>query len=321
MPGMHGSVAANQAISECDLIISIGARYDDRVTGKVSRFAPYAIKAHVDIDPAAISKSVPVDIPVIGHVKPVLKELTKLVAHVDRKEWLAQCRKWSSEFPFAYDEESFELLPQFVIEKIDEVTKGDAIIVTDVGQHQMWSAHFYNYTKPRTFITSGGLGTMGFGLPAAIGVQSAFRNRKVVTISGDGSIQMNFQELVVAVEHDLPITVVILNNGYLGMVRQWQEMFYKKEYSAVRLGQDARAKVERMKKKPPAYLPDFVKLAEAHGAVGMRVTKKSEVTATLKKAIAMPRPVVVECIVKPDENVYPMVPVGAALNEMLLRMI
>jgi acetolactate synthase-1/2/3 large subunit len=321
MPGMHGSVAANQAISECDLIISIGARYDDRVTGKVSRFAPYATKAHVDIDPSAISKSVPIDIPVIGHVKPVLKELTHLVETVDRKEWLAQCKKWTSEFPFSYDKESTDLLPQFVIDKIGEVTKGDAIIVTDVGQHQMWAAHFYDYTKPRTFITSGGLGTMGFGLPAAIGVQSAFRDRKVVTITGDGSIQMNFQELVVAVEHDLPIIVVILNNGYLGMVRQWQEMFYKKEYAAVRLGQDMRGKVERIKSKPPVYLPDFVKLAEAHGAVGMRVTKKSEVTSALKKAIAMHRPVVVECIVKPDENVYPMVPVGAALNEMLLRMI
>ncbi len=321
MPGMHGSVAANQAISECDLIISIGARYDDRVTGKVSRFAPHALKAHVDIDPSAISKSVPVDIPVIGHVKPVLKELTRLVDSVNRKEWLTQCQKWSSEFPFAYDETTTELLPQFVIDKIDEVTKGDAIIVTDVGQHQMWAAHFYHYTKPRTFITSGGLGTMGFGLPAAIGVQSAFRNRKVVTISGDGSIQMNFQELVVAVEHDLPITVVILNNGYLGMVRQWQEMFYKKEYSAVRLGQDLRNKSEKIKPKPPAYLPDFVKLAEAHGAVGMRVTKQHEVTTALKKALALQRPVVVECIVKPDENVYPMVPAGAALNEMLLRMI
>lgn len=321
MPGMHGSVAANSAISECDLIISVGARYDDRVTGKISHFAPHAVKAHIDIDPSAISKSVAIDIPVIGHVKPVLKELIRLVTPVNRKEWLARCRSWCTESPFSYDNTTTELLPQFVIEKIDEVTKGDAIIVTDVGQHQMWASHFYRYTKPRTFISSGGLGTMGFGLPAAIGVQAAFRDRKVVTISGDGSIQMNFQELVVAVEHDLPITVVILNNGYLGMVRQWQEMFYKKEYSGVRLGQDQRTQVERIKSKPPAYLPDFVKLAEAHGAVGMRVTRKDEVTVTLKKAIAMPRPVVVECIVKPDENVYPMVPVGHALNEMLLRMI
>ena len=321
MPGMHGSFAANQAISECDLIISVGARYDDRVTGKVSSFAPNALKAHIDIDPSSISKSVVADIPVLGHVKPTLKALSALVEPLERKQWLAQCRKWCTETPFSYDKNSTELLPQFVIEKINDVTKGDAIIVTDVGQHQMWAAHFYNYTKPRTLITSGGLGTMGFGLPAAIGVQSAFRNRKVVTISGDGSIQMNFQELVVAVEHDLPITVVILNNGYLGMVRQWQEIFYKKEYYGVRLGQDLRAKNERIKPRPPVYLPDFVKLAEAHGAVGMRVTRKDEVVSALKKAFAMPRPVVVECIVKPGENVYPMVPAGAALNEMLLRMI
>ncbi len=317
MPGMHGSVAANSAISECDLIISVGARFDDRVTGKISEFAPHAIKAHIDIDPSAISKSVVVDLPVIGHVKPVLRELIKLIEPADRREWLARCRKWCTESPFAYDAKETQLLPQFVIEKISEVTRGDAIIVTDVGQHQMWAAHFYQYTKPRTFISSGGLGTMGFGLPAAIGAQAACRNRNVVTIAGDGSIQMNFQELVVAVEHDLPITVVILNNGYLGMVRQWQEMFYRKEYSAVRLAQNDRARNEKIAERPPAYLPDFVKLAEAHGAVGMRVTRKNEVTSALRKSFAIRRPVVVECIVKPDENVYPMVPPGASLTEML----
>jgi len=317
MPGMHGSVAANSAISQCDLILSVGARFDDRVTGKVSEFAPHAVKAHIDIDPSAISKSVVVDVPVIGHVKPVLRELLKLIEPVDRREWLAQCRKWCTESPFAYDEKETQLLPQFVIEKISEVTRGDATIVTDVGQHQMWAAHFYKYTRPRTFISSGGLGTMGFGLPAAIGAQAACRDRNVVTIAGDGSIQMNFQELVVAVEHDLPITVVILNNGYLGMVRQWQEMFYQKEYSAVRLAQNGRAGNERIGNRPPAYLPDFVKLAEAHGAVGMRVTRKNEVTSALKKAFAIRRPVVLECIVKPDENVYPMVPPGASLTEML----
>jgi acetolactate synthase-1/2/3 large subunit len=317
MPGMHGSVAANSAISECDLLIAIGARFDDRVTGKVSQFAPNAIKAHIDIDASAISKSVVVDIPIVGHVKPVLKALTALVGPVDRRDWLKKCRTWCRESPFSYDRNESQILPQYVIEQICEVAGNDAIITTDVGQHQMWAAHFFKYTKPRTFISSGGLGTMGFGMPAAIGAQAGCRNRKVITITGDGSIQMNFQELVVAVEHDLPITVVILNNGYLGMVRQWQEMFYRKEYSAVRLGTDKRARNENIRLKPPAYLPDFVKMAEAHGALGMRVTEKKDVTATLRKAIATNRPVVVECIVKSEENVYPMVPPGASLTEMI----
>jgi acetolactate synthase I/II/III large subunit len=202
-----------------------------------------------------------------------------------------------------------------------EATKGNAIITTDVGQHQMWAAHFYRYTKPRTFISSGGLGTMGFGLPAAIGAQAGCRDRTVVALVGDGSIQMNFQELVVAVEHELPINVVILNNGYLGMVRQWQEMFYGKEYSATRLGQTARARNERIREgQRTAYLPDFVKMAEAHGAVGLRVTQKKEVAAALRKAIQIRRPVVIECIVKSDENVYPMVPPGASLTEMVQGM-
>jgi acetolactate synthase-1/2/3 large subunit len=258
-----------------------------------------------------------VDIPIVGHVKPVLKALTALVGPVDRRDWLKKSRTWCRESPFSYDRNESQILPQYVIEQICEVAGNDAIITTDVGQHQMWAAHFFKYTKPRTFISSGGLGTMGFGMPAAIGAQAGCRNRKVITITGDGSIQMNFQELVVAVEHDLPITVVILNNGYLGMVRQWQEMFYRKEYSAVRLGTDKRARNENIRLKPPAYLPDFVKMAEAHGALGMRVTEKKDVTATLRKAIATNRPVVVECIVKSEENVYPMVPPGASLTEMI----
>ena len=321
MVGMHGGVPGNRAISACDLLISVGARFDDRVTGKVSEFAPHAIKAHIDIDPSAISKSVVADIPVVGHVRPVLKDLIALVQETDRGEWLATVKAWKDESPFAYDRGRQELLPQYVIERIYEVTKGDAIITTEVGQHQMWSAHFYKYTKPRTFISSGGLGTMGFGLPAAIGAQAGCRDRTVVAIAGDGSVQMNFQELVVAVEHKLPIRVVILNNGYLGMVRQWQEMFYKKEYSAVRLGQTMRAANERM---APAtedkYLPDFVKLAEAHGALGLRVRTREEVVPALEKALAAPGPAVVECVVAPDENVYPMVPPGASLNEMVQSM-
>jgi acetolactate synthase-1/2/3 large subunit len=317
LPGMHGSVAANRAISECDLLISVGARFDDRVTGKVSQFAPNAVKAHIDIDASAISKSVPVEIPIVGHAKPVLKALIPLVEKRDRRTWLGQCQTWIREFPFTFNRNERAIPPQYVIEQVYEVTRGKAIITTDVGQHQMWAAHFYKYAEPRTFISSGGLGTMGFGMPAAIGAQAGRRDRKVVAISGDGSIQMNFQELVVAVEHDLPIVVVILNNGYLGMVRQWQEMFYKKEYSAVRLAADRRAPNERIRHKPPAYLPDFVKMAEAHGALGLRVTEKKGVAPALRKALAAKRPVVVEYMVKPEENVYPMVPPGASLTEMV----
>ncbi len=321
MPGMHGSVAANNAISECDLLVSIGARFDDRVTGKVSHFAPHAIKAHIDIDPSAISKSIRADIPVVGHAKPILQALLPLVEPVDRKAWLAHVAEWQTKQPFDYDRNTPELLAQYVIEQVSEVTRGEAIIATDVGQHQMWTAQFCKFVRPRSFVSSGGLGTMGFGLPAAIGAQLGCRDRKVVAIVGDGSIQMNFQELVVAVEHDLPIVVVILNNGYLGMVRQWQEMFYKSEYSAVRLAQDGRAANERMAPKRPEYRPDFVKLAEAHGAIGMRLTQKQEVATALRTALSSKKPVVIECIVKPDENVYPMVPPGASLTEMIHKLV
>lgn len=320
MLGMHGSVTANRAVSECDLLVSVAARFDDRVTGKISEFAPNASKAHIDIDPSAIDKSVPTDIPVVGHVKQVLGQLIDKVKTIERSEWLAQVAEWQKEFPFTYDRNDSELLPQYVIEQIYEVSKGDAIIVTDVGQHQMWAAHYFKYTKPRTFLSSGGLGTMGYGLPAAIGAQTGNRNRIVVDIAGDGSIQMNFQELVVAVEHGLPINVVILNNGYLGMVRQWQEMFYNKEYSATRLGQTKRGKIENMGQKSDIYLPDFIKMAEAHGALGIRVKSKDETAPALRKAFDTDGPVVIECLVKEEENVYPMVPPGASLTEMVQSM-
>ncbi len=321
MLGMHGSVAANLAVSHCDLLISVGARFDDRVTGKVSEFAPNATIAHIDIDPSAIGKSVRTDIPIVGHVKNILRDLMRQVKPIERVKWLAQIAEWNKQNPFSFDKTTSELLPQYVIEQIYEVTKGNAIVVTDVGQHQMWSAHFFKYTKPRTFLSSGGLGTMGFGFPAAIGAQAGMRDKLVVNIAGDGSIQMNFQELVVAVEHDLPVKVVILNNGYLGMVRQWQEMFYKKEYSASRLGQAGRAKNEKLKgKRQDIYLPDFVKLAEAHGAGAIRVDKKQDVASALRKAFKTDGPFVVECRVKPDENVYPMVPPGASLMEMVHSM-
>jgi acetolactate synthase-1/2/3 large subunit len=320
MLGMHGSVAANMAVSHCDLLISVGARFDDRVTGKVSEFAPSATKAHIDIDPSAISKSVEIDIPVVGHVKPILTALLPLVEPAKRTDWLAQVAKWQEANPFAFDRASTDLLPQFVIEQVFEATRGDAIVATDVGQHQMWAAHFYKYTRPRSFLSSGGLGTMGFGLPAAIGAQAGCRDRTVVTLSGDGSIQMNFQELVVAVEHDLPVKVIILNNGVLGMVRQWQDMFYNREHSASRLGQNGRAANERIAAGRTGYLPDFVKMAEAHGAVGMRVTNRREVATTLRKALETKAPVVVDCVVSGTENVYPMVPPGASLTEMVHSM-
>jgi acetolactate synthase I/II/III large subunit len=310
MLGMHGSVAANRAVSECDLLISVGARFDDRVTGKISEFAPHAKKAHIDIDPSAIDKSVAIDIPVVGHVKQVLRALLEKVETVERADWLRQTAKWRTEAPFTYDRASTDLLPQYAIEQLYEATGGEAIVVTDVGQHQMWAAHYYTYTRPRTFLSSGGLGTMGYGLPAAIGAQAGMRDRTVVVIAGDGGIQMNFQELVVAVEHALPVKVMILNNGYLGMVRQWQEMFYKQEYSATNLGAG----------RPHAYRPDFVKLAEAHGALGLRVDRKDALPAALRTALETDGPVVVECLVKSEENVYPMVPPGASLTEMVHSM-
>jgi acetolactate synthase I/II/III large subunit len=315
MLGMHGSVGANNAVSECDLLISIGARFDDRVTGKISEFSPLSIKAHIDIDPSSIDKNVRIDIPVVGDVLNVLSKLIPLVKTVERNDWLAKVRYWRETFPFSYDKETSDLLPQFVIEQIYETTKGKATIVTDVGQHQMWAAHFFKYTEPRTFLSSGGLGTMGFGLPAAIGAQIGKPDATVVTITGDGSIQMNFQELVVAVEHELPVITVILNNGYLGMVRQWQEMFYNNEHSASVLNQHSRPDTKRAPS--DKYLPDFVKLAEAHGAIGMRVTAKNEVAPALEKAIKARKPTVIECIVRGSENVYPMVPPGASLTEMI----
>jgi acetolactate synthase-1/2/3 large subunit len=323
MLGMHGSVAANTAVSRCDLLIAVGARFDDRVTGKVSEFAPHAIKAHIDIDPSAIDKCVRVDIPVLGDVKQVLRELLDKVAPVECSEWLENTAKWSAENPFAYDRNSRELLPQYVIEQIYELTRGDAIITTEVGQHQMWTAQHYKHCRPRSFLSSGGLGTMGFGLPAAIGAQAACRDRLVIDIGGDGSTQMNIQELVVAVEHKLPIKVIVLNNSHLGMVRQWQEMFYNREYSATVLKQTGRPANEQIASDPGAqgkYLPDFVKIAEAHGALGLRVRTKEELIPALKKAFATPGPVLVECIVRPEENVYPMVPPGASLMEMIHSM-
>ena len=322
MLGMHGSFAANSAVQQCDLLISVGARFDDRVTGRKDSFAPHATIAHIDIDRSAIGKSIRTHIPVVGFAKPVLQALLKSVRAKQHPEWRARIEEWKKQNPaFTYPANTQTLMPQYVIEQIYQVSKGGATIVTDVGQHQMWSAHFFKYTRPRSFISSGGLGTMGFGLPAAIGAQIARPGQLVVAICGDGGIQMNAQELVVAVEHNLPVKVVILNNGYLGMVRQWQEIFYQRNYSAVVLGRNHRMQNERITpQKPPEYLPNFMKLAEAHGASATRVAKHAEVIPALQEAFASPRPWVIECLVEPEANVLPMVPPGASLSDMICRL-
>jgi acetolactate synthase-1/2/3 large subunit len=309
MLGMHGTYWANMAVSHADVVIAIGARFDDRVTGRVDTFAAGAKIIHIDIDPTSISKNVHVDVPIVGDAKRVLAQtlsLLKKPKYKDapkphRKEWLEQIRDWKNQCPLTY-EHNEDLKPQFVVEKIYEVTKGEALIATEVGQNQMWAVQFYTFNKPRTLLTSGGLGTMGYGLPAAIGAQVAFPHKLVFDIAGDGSIQMNIQELATAVHYGLPVKVAILNNGYLGMVRQWQELFYGKRYSYVDM----------------SHQPDFVKLAEAYGAVGFRVTRPDEVVPVLEKAIGLPRPVVIDFRVAREENVYPMVPAGGSLTEMIL---
>lgn len=302
MLGMHGTAYANHSIMESDLIIAIGARFDDRVTGRLDAFAPNAKVIHIDIDPASVSKNVEVDIPIVGDAKNILIELNKVVKKPDTAEWLTRVHEWKKHHPLRYHDGVGKIKPQYVIEQIYEVTKGDAVICTEVGQNQMWSAQFYKYDRPRSFISSGGLGTMGYGLPAAIGAKIGCPEKLVFDIAGDGSIQMNIQELATAVEYHVPVKVAILNNGYLGMVRQWQQLFYKKRYSYTRLPQ----------------LPDFVKLAEAYGAVGIRVKDKHEVRPAIEKAISIDKPVFIDFIVEEEENVFPMVPAGEAINKMIM---
>ena len=309
MLGMHGTFRANMAVAHSDLLIAIGARFDDRVTGKLAEFAPEAKIIHVDIDPTSISKNVLVDIPIVGDCKDALKKLLHLAEehppkNLDsaREPWLDQIEKWRQTYPLAYEQGSEVIRPQFVVEKIYEFSKGKAIITTEVGQNQMWTAQYYHFAEPRTLLTSGGLGTMGYGFPAAIGAQAAFPDQLVIDIAGDGSIQMCIQELIVAVENNLPVKVAILNNQYLGMVRQWQQHFYERRYSQTCL----------------SAAPDFVKLAEAYGAVGLRAIKPSEVEPVIREAFATPRPVIMDFVVNPEECVYPMVPAGAPMTEMLL---
>ncbi len=311
MPGMHGTYYANKAIQESDLLIAIGMRFDDRVTGKLDAFAPNAKIIQIDIDPTSIRKNVRVDIPIVGDVKRVLTLLNKILkedvkeqwAEV-RKAWLKQVDEWRQERPMTYTYSDEVIKPQFVVEKICELTKGNAIISTEVGQNQMWTAQFYKFNKPRTLLTSGGLGTMGYGFPAAIGAQLAHPDKLVIDIAGDGSIQMNIQELATAVINKLPVKVAILNNRYLGMVRQWQELFFKERYSHTKLDES---------------VPDFVKIAEAYGAVGLRATKPGEVEPVLKEAFKTKRTVFMDFVVDWKEKVFPMVPAGAPIDQMLFE--
>ncbi len=299
MLGMHGTAYANFAVQECDLLIAIGARFDDRITGDVKRFAPQAQIIHIDIDPASISKSVRVHIPVVGDAKNILTELVKYVEPRERKEWFATIETWKQKYPLTYDNKGEGIKPQYVIEEIGRQTNHEAIICTGVGQHQMWTAQFYRFSQPRHFITSGGLGTMGFGFPAAIGAQIARPEATVVDIDGDSSFSMTLTELATAVENELPVKVCILNNGYMGMVRQWQELFYGKRYSK-------------------SYLqhPSFAKVAEAFGAIGYTVEKKSEVPDAIEKMLAAKKCCVVDFHVEAEENVWPMVASGKGLHEM-----
>lgn len=308
MIGMHGTYRANMSSSGCDLLVAIGVRFDDRVTGKIDAFAPHAKIVHIDIDPTSIRKNVPVSIPVVGDCKISLAVLNDLLSkeklrgiRKQREPWLNQIEEWKNTKPLAYEQKDV-IKPQYVVEKLYELTKGKAIVTTEVGQNQMWAAQYYHFDRPNCFITSGGLGCMGFGLPAAIGAQVARPDSLVVDIAGDGSIQMNIQEMATAVQHNLPIKVLILNNRYLGMVRQWQELFYDRCYACTDM----------------AHAPDFVKLADAYGAIGLRAVRPEDVVPVLKEGLSTPRTVIMEFVVEREEKVYPMVPAGAPITDMLL---
>lgn len=312
MLGMHGTYAANMAVSQSDLLISVGARFDDRVTGRLDGFAPNAEIVHIDIDPTSISKNVDVDVPIVADCKYALTAMNNWFNTEDENDvkrvaeshepWVAEVQEWGEKHPLSYKQEGEIIKPQYVIEKLSELTQGDAIITTEVGQHQMWAAQFYKFAKPRRLLTSGGLGTMGFGLPAAIGAKMAFPDKTVVDIAGDGSLQMIIQELATAKQYKCPVKVVLLNNNYLGMVRQWQELFYDKRYASTVM----------------EVTPDFIMAAQAYGAVGLRATKTSEVESVLKEGLASDDVVVMEFTIAREEGVFPMVPAGAATTEMLL---
>ena len=303
MLGMHGTAYANLSVTNTDCLIAIGARFDDRITGKISAFAPKAKIIHIDIDPTSVSKNVPVDVPIVGDAGIALKQLLPLIKKQPRTDWWAQINAWKKEYPLQYNRASKELLPQHILSELSRLTKGRKIIITtDVGQHQMWTAQWFNFTKPRTFLTSGGLGTMGFGLPACIGAQVAKPDHTVINIAGDGSFQMNIQELTTAVAYNLPVKNIIMNNGHLGMVRQWQELFYGKRYMQTVL-KDTN--------------PDFVAVAKAFGCEALRVEKPADLEGALKTMLASTRPFILDCIVRENENVFPMVPAGEAIDRML----
>jgi acetolactate synthase-1/2/3 large subunit len=309
MLGMHGTFHANMGVTHCDVLIAIGARFDDRVTGRIESFSPHSKKIHIDIDPTSISKNVPVDIPIVGDARNILKILLKYLEEEVEHDWGRKHADWNNQIAGWKNNTIPQdapcgpcIKPQFVIEKINELTQGDAIITTEVGQNQMWTAQAFKFIRPRTLLTSGGLGTMGYGFPAAIGAQVAFPDKTVIDIAGDGSIQMNIQELATAVQYNLPVKVAILNNHCLGMVRQWQQLFYEQKYIQSVFD----------------VVPDFVKLAEAYGALGLRASKPEEVEPVIRQALSTPRPVLMDFLIDQNECVYPMVPAGAALTEMLL---
>jgi acetolactate synthase, large subunit, biosynthetic type len=300
MLGMHGTQSANYAVTECDLLLAVGVRFDDRVTGKIETFAPNAAIVHIDIDPAEIGKNKKVDVPIVGDVKAVLQALLRrMKKRGETANWVARINNWKAQYPLSYSDDG-RLHPQYVVEQLSDVLKGEGIIVSEVGQNQMWTALYYTFTKPRTWITSGGLGTMGYGLPAAIGAHYARPDMPVVDVAGDGSIQMNIQEFGTVAQYDIPVKVVILNNMYLGMVRQWQELFYDRRYSYTEL--------------PPV---DFVKIANAYGIEGLKVEEKDGVRGAIETALATDGPFVLDFRVEREENVFPMVPAGAAINEMI----
>jgi acetolactate synthase I/II/III large subunit len=307
MLGMHGTRSANYAIDEADLIVAIGARFDDRITGKLSEFAPRAKFVHIDVDPAEISKNVPAHIPIVGDAKNILPRLTAeyraLGADPARlEEWWHRIDGWNERYPLSYEDSTgTEIKPQYMVQALYEATGGDAIVVSDVGQHQMWAAQYYGFERPRRWINSGGLGTMGFGLPAAMGAKVGCPDQTVVAIVGDGSVQMNAQELATCTQNGIDVKVFIMNNGYLGMVRQWQELFWDKRYSQVDMGN----------------WPDFVKLAEAYGATGIRLDDKTTLVEGMRSALETPGPVVVDVRVTAEENVYPMIAPGQAARDMV----
>lgn len=306
MLGMHGTGYANYAVTHSDLLIGVGVRFDDRVTGKLATFASGAKKIHIDIDPAEISKNVRIDVPIVGDAKGILGELVKELKKAkagksQTSAWMKQVSEWKKKHPLSYDEGESDIAPQHVVEEIYRVTRGNAVICTEVGQNQMWSALFYQHTKPRHFITSGGLGTMGFGFPASIGAKVGQPRKTVIDIAGDGSFQMTIQELATAVTYGIPVIVAILNNQYLGMVRQWQELFWGKRYSNTCID----------------CQPDFAKVAEAYGALGMTITDKKDIADAVSTAIKAKKPAVLDFRVRQDENVFPMVPAGKSITEMI----